>query len=77
MNNNKTKLQIEFEQKTPTIKGIRGEEYLTVFCTWLHEEVTKLRLTTNKLHCSFCDELTEDNNTHITLCSCCQTENNL
>lgn len=39
----KTKLQIEFEKQTPTIKGIRGNEYNIIYCAWLELQVERGR----------------------------------
>ena len=41
---NKTKLQLEFEKQTPTIKNIKGKEYLQVYCTWLEHQLEKNNL---------------------------------
>lgn len=41
MEDNRTELQKKFEEQTPTIKGIKGKEYLQVFCSWLHLQVEK------------------------------------
>ena len=40
----KTKLQKQFEQQTPTIMGdgISGKEYLQTYCVWLEFQVEKL-----------------------------------
>lgn len=37
----KTELQKQFEEQTPTIKGITGTEYLQTFISWLHLQVEK------------------------------------
>lgn len=42
MKDNRTELQKEFELQTPTIKGIRGNEYNLVYCAWLEHQVNKL-----------------------------------
>ena len=42
-NPKKTKLQLEFEEQTPTILGIKGNEYNLVYCAWLELQVEKLR----------------------------------
>lgn len=41
--NKKTDLQLEFESQTPTIKGIRGNEYNLAYCAWLELQVERLR----------------------------------
>jgi len=41
----KTKLQLEFESQTPTIKGIKGNEYNLVYCAWLELQVERSRNT--------------------------------
>lgn len=38
----KTRLQQQFENETPTIKGVSGKEYLQTFCAWLETQVEKL-----------------------------------
>ena len=43
LNSKKTKLQKEFEAQTPTIKGIYGNEYNLVYCSWLEFQVKKLK----------------------------------
>ena len=41
MEDNRTKLQKQFEKQTPTIKGVRSKEYLQTYCTWLEFQVEK------------------------------------
>ena len=43
LNSKKTELQKEFEAQTPTIKGIYGNEYNLVYCSWLEFQVKKLK----------------------------------
>ena len=40
---NKTKLQQEFEDQTPTIKVVSSKEYLQTYCVWLELQVEKYR----------------------------------
>ncbi len=40
---NKTKLQREFEEQTPSIKNVESIEYLQTFITWLHLKIEKLQ----------------------------------
>jgi len=37
----KTKLQKQFEEQTPTIKGVKGNEYNLTYCAWLELQVEK------------------------------------
>ena len=37
----KTELQKQFEEQTPTIKGVTDKEYLQTFISWLHLQVEK------------------------------------
>ena len=36
---NRTKLQKKFEEQTPTIKNVRGKEYLQTYCAWLESKL--------------------------------------
>ena len=45
MKYDKTELQKEFEEQTPTIKGVSRIEYLQTFVSWLHLQVEKNKNT--------------------------------
>lgn len=49
MKNNKTKLQRQFEEQTPSIKGAGSLHYLQTFVTWLHFQIEKRDKELNKI----------------------------
>lgn len=63
----KTALQKEFEDQTPTIRGITGNEYNLVYCAWLENKIEILKgpteqavvkETTINYYCKECKALT-------------------
>jgi len=53
----KTKLQKQFEEQTPTIKGVSNVEYLQTFISWLHLQVEKLQSKVITVYCTCKEEL--------------------
>lgn len=43
MEDNRTELQKNFEEQTPTINGVGRIEYLQTFVSWLHLQVERLQ----------------------------------